>query len=423
MAGTVHTAQAAPELSRVEHEADRFAAGGMLLLRFDPVLEAAFTQETAASRRRQLLRGGLGALIVFDLFLVSDALMAPQHLLRAAIVRLGIVTPLVLLTAFLVSRRREQVYVQEAAASLLCVVANGALLFLHSGMGAATALQAEPGVLLMLLAVNTVLRPDFWIAIASTLLCYGMFLWFLLAYPQVGWVQLWIVGGRVFWFAVLALAAKYTLSRERRLSWLLHLRGRLQSAMLADSNRHLLNLSFTDPLTGVPNRAAYEKRLAELWQRAIEGRETLAAVMVDVDHFKSINDSFGHLYGDRVLQRVATLLEQSLRAEADFVARFGGEEFIVLLPGSTLASAYNVAERIRVLVEVAGSPAISRTDAALPSNTRWSTVSCGVAAMEPGPGDEARILIDRADAALYTAKRTGRNRVSIDTGLRLAQTA
>ena len=326
------------------------------------------------------------------------------------IIRFAIVTPIAAVVALLMQQERR-VAVQEACAAMLCVIGTAAVLSMHLGVSPSISLQAEPELLVLLMAMNALLRPDFWTAVVATCVCYAELLLFLMHDQQLSMRQELNMGGRVFWFAVLALATNYALSREQRFSWLQQLRNNTQRQMLAETNRELLNLSFTDRLTGLPNRMAYDKRLHEVWENALENKEPVAAVMVDVDHFKSINDSFGHLYGDRVLQRVAKLLEQSLRVETDFVARFGGEEFVVLLPGSDLASGAQVAERIRMLVQVAGSPAVMRTDAPAPENTRWSTVSCGVASVMPMPGLDPKWMVNAADAALYRAKQTGRNRV------------
>ncbi len=112
-----------------------------------------------------------------------------------------------------------------------------------------------------------------------------------------------------------------------------------------------------------------------------------------------------------------------MRVEADFVARFGGEEFVVLLPGTTMETAVQVAERIRTLVQVAGSPAPIRGEAPMPANVRWSTVSCGVAITYPRSGDDPSGVVHAADAALYTAKQTGRNRVCAGSPLAVSVAA
>ena len=411
------------DLHQVEQEADRLIAGRNLCLRFPPALEGVFSEERLTIRQRQLTRMGLLALIVFDMFLVGDHLLLRDHLLRAVVVRLGVVTPLVLVSLLALQKRRVRAVTQEWGAAALCVIGCAAVLFLHHGVGPAASMQAIPSLLLMLLAMNALLRPDFLVAIAGTSCCCAMYFVWVLPNPLLHWDQRLTAGGQVFWFATMSLFANYALWRETRFSWLLQMRGRIQRQMLAEANRELLNQSLHDQLTGIPNRAAYDRRLPELWEEAINTGESIAAVMVDVDYFKQINDSFGHLYGDRVLQRIANLLEQAMRAEMDFVARYGGEEFVVLLPGSTLEAGVQVAERIRKLVEVAGSPAVSRGEAPLPTDVKWSTVSCGVAAITPTASDDARALIDAADAALYVAKQSGRNRVCTTGTLTLVRLA
>ncbi len=411
------------DLHQVEEESDRLIGPRNLRLQFTPALELTFNEERSASRQRQMTRMGLLSLIVFDMFLVGDYLSVPGYMVRALVIRLGVVTPVVLASFLLLRRRQVSAFTQEVAAALLCTLCCAAILLLHHGTGPGAFAAAEPSMLVLLLAMNTLLRPDFLVAILGTSCCWTMYVLWVLPNGLFPLSQRLSAVGEVFWFGALSLLANYALSRETRFSWLLQMRGRIQRQMLAEANRELLNQSLHDHLTGIPNRAAYEKRLPELWEQAIQGSESIAAVMVDVDHFKQLNDSFGHLYGDRVLQRIANLLEQGMRAEMDFVARYGGEEFVILLPGSTLESGVQVAERIRVLVEVAGSPAVSRGEAPLPPDVKWSTVSCGVAAITPTAKDDARTLIDAADAALYLAKQSGRNRVCTTGTLTLVQTA
>ncbi|MFO1425885.1 MAG: GGDEF domain-containing protein [Steroidobacteraceae bacterium] len=153
-----------------------------------------------------------------------------------------------------------------------------------------------------------------------------------------------------------------------------------------------------DSLTGLANRAAFEERLAEevsRWQRA---PIPFAVLFWDIDHFKAINDNFGHAAGDRVLREVARCFQARLRA-SDFVARVGGEEFVALLAGTPPQGAMKVADDVRLSV------------AALRMHFRGTpvpvTVSCGVTELRAG--DTTEIVIDRADSALYSAKKHGRN--------------
>jgi len=155
-----------------------------------------------------------------------------------------------------------------------------------------------------------------------------------------------------------------------------------------------------DVLTGVLNRNAIMKVLASGIVTGQTG--TVAVIMCDIDHFKQINDTYGHLVGDEVLRNVAGVLGISLR-EADALGRYGGEEFIIVLPGCHLSAALGVAERIRRMVE---STAII-TDA----DRINVTMSFGVTCLQNGSEDDAERFLKAADMALYCAKNNGRNRV------------
>ncbi|HEY6101244.1 MAG TPA: diguanylate cyclase [Anaeromyxobacter sp.] len=171
------------------------------------------------------------------------------------------------------------------------------------------------------------------------------------------------------------------------------------------TGRHLeelARLARKDPLTGLPNRRALEEELARAAARALRAGTPLSAAVLDVDHFKQVNDRHGHAAGDAVLAAVAARAAAALRA-GDLLARIGGEEFAVLLPGAELARAAEAAERIRAAV--AAEP-LAAGGLALPV-----TVSLGCAALLPGEGDGSALLA-RADAKLYEAKRTGRNKVA-----------
>lgn len=165
---------------------------------------------------------------------------------------------------------------------------------------------------------------------------------------------------------------------------------------LERANTRLAEMAVIDPLTGTQNRRALEQALAREWARCGDHNLPLAALMIDVDHFKRFNDHHGHLEGDRVLIDVAALLRTDLNMPVEILARYGGEEFTVLLPGATPDVAVRRAELLREAVE-RGRVGV--------------TVSIGVAVVWPGRDDAPTSLLRRADQALYEAKRLGRNRV------------
>ncbi len=183
----------------------------------------------------------------------------------------------------------------------------------------------------------------------------------------------------------------------------------LQSALeqrereLSTANAQLLVMSSTDVLTGVANRRSLEERLHEMWEHSQRLHEPLSLVMCDIDHFKRVNDQYGHQAGDAVLQQFAKLLADEAR-EIDKVGRYGGEEFVLLLPGTVLDAAVTFAERIRNCVE---KHEFTYGD----GQTLHRTMSCGVAAWPHPLVTDPEALIKAADDALYVAKETGRNRV------------
>jgi len=179
---------------------------------------------------------------------------------------------------------------------------------------------------------------------------------------------------------------------------------RLQQAM-ADKEK-LERLATFDSLTGLYNRRAILGKLRELINLANRYKEDFSLSMLDIDHFKKVNDRYGHLTGDDVLEKVAALIRGNIR-DTDIAGRYGGEEFIIILPQATLSSAWVVAERLRSIIEQA-----EMKDPA--GNVFAITVSQGLAGWERG--EDAHSLISRSDEALYKAKEKGRNRVQILLG-------
>ncbi|GIX46436.1 MAG: diguanylate cyclase response regulator [Candidatus Tectimicrobiota bacterium] len=167
---------------------------------------------------------------------------------------------------------------------------------------------------------------------------------------------------------------------------------------------HAWRLAHTDGLTGLFNRRALQERLQQEVERANRYRRPLSLVMIDIDFFKHYNDTHGHLQGDTVLVEVALLLRQRSRA-ADFVARYGGEEFAIILPETACPNAVRFGERLRAAVARRRFPG----EDCLPGGRL--TISVGVASHRPLGTREA--LLQAADAALYQAKRQGRNRVCL----------
>ncbi|MGE3275349.1 MAG: diguanylate cyclase [Vicinamibacterales bacterium] len=194
-----------------------------------------------------------------------------------------------------------------------------------------------------------------------------------------------------------------------------------RNRQLEDANKSLRRLATLDGLTGIANHRHFREFLDVEWRRALRDRSVLSILMIDIDYFKTYNDSFGHQAGDDCLRRVADAMARAVGRPGDLVARYGGEEFVAVLADTDADGAYVVAERLRDRVEALRIPHPRSLCG------RWVTVSCGAATVFPSRDLQPDELVGEADRALYRAKREGRNRVVLppvvpDTPMAVGQT-
>lgn len=209
-------------------------------------------------------------------------------------------------------------------------------------------------------------------------------------------------------------AQKRALLMERKANVTLEKRVQERTDELERANEQLKAISLTDGLTRIANRRRFDEKLEDEWKRAQRHGHPVSLLMLDIDHFKRVNDELGHLVGDDCLTEVAALCAAEVQRSGDLLARYGGEEFSILLPATPEEGAVRVAERVRQAV--ARSPVHSGERVA-PVNL---TISVGVACLVPDPDTEPQELIRQADEALYAAKESGRNRVMVARDFRAA---
>ena len=174
--------------------------------------------------------------------------------------------------------------------------------------------------------------------------------------------------------------------------------------MMLDQLRTIKKLSMIDLLTDLPNRRSFEERIESEWARASREQKTISILMIDVDRFKNFNDAFGHLLGDSVLQSIANVFNQTLKRPGDFAARWGGEEFVILLPDTDSNGALDIAEQIRKRTEEMEVSDINTPKGKI-------TISVGVNTHKHGQSGTIYDFLSGADTALYKAKDLGRNKV------------
>ena len=378
---------------------DREIQGGFRLLRFSPRLENHHEEETRSSRELYMVRTAQLAIILFNLFLATDYLMIPDVFRIALYGRCCIVTPMFLAFWFVVSRRPPRL-IREGVASLSTILSVFVAMTIGGLSRSPDMVVYQTGNVLILVFSAVVLRLP--IRYACVTMLAGLIVQVSIASHVAGMTPQSSVYTIVFFVtaSIFLLAAAYTLEREQRRSYLLDLRNRML-------NERLERISRQDALTGLWNRRYLETVVAESWGRAATTPIDMAAILVDIDHFKAFNDSYGHLEGDQCLKRLAACLEVALAGDdRASVVRFGGEEFVIFIENVSVEFAMRVAERIGAEIKAAAIP-----HPALGAG-RIVTASLGVATGS-APGLSMSQLVAKADDALYRAKRAGRNCIRV----------
>jgi diguanylate cyclase (GGDEF)-like protein len=362
-----------------------------------------------ANDRRTLDAGRIGrALIWFatwwGLVPVVEAAAIHAASVWAVLAHVGLVLPWALFVAMRVGElsRRERADVVAAGVMLLAVMVT-LLVDHHETDGDHRLFDAV--AVLPLVHLGLFVRPRPGVAFATVALGLAAYWAAALGCEQSDVAEIGmavVLSGVVVVAFVAGLAHQTELDRSHRA----RIRAELAAHRLTHRADELRVLSEVDPLTGLANRRSIGMRLPVLAERSQSEAETVAVMMIDVDCFKQFNDLYGHQAGDRCLAAVARVVGDQVRRRDDLSGRFGGEEFLAVLPGADLVVAQRVGERIRQAVERLAIPHREGTTGGV------VTVSIGCAA---GVVDEALPFADilgKADVELYVAKRAGRNRVS-----------
>ena len=374
-----------------------------------PELERRYRAATWRGRSRGT-RTWLVVVAIIDLLcLAIDRVVMPEYLLQCVIARGLLLTPLYLGAAVLLMRPRARwvAGIAVCAPAVALVLVGG---YLGSLIGGVHGERYWMAGLFASFAATIVANVQFRYTVLQAMLSLLAFEALLLgraghsivenAIDQIEFVAYYPA------CILVALDVRRWLERMHRRNFLLALRDELRVQELAAANARLTVLCNTDALTDVANRRFFDEALARTWSAAAAANEALGVMMVDVDHFKILNDVAGHGEGDRCLQAIASAVKANIRPGTDLVARYGGEEFVVILAGADRHAALAIAEQTRTAVERLGleNPGLT--------GRRRLTVSVGVACVRPGRTRLSRTqLVRAADEALYVAKQTGRNRV------------
>lgn len=395
----------APVRAEESRQIDQLLSAGFPWLHFPHALERRFQQDCAEQRLRALMINGVLVAVFFNWMLVSDWCMVPDVFDQALKLRVFVFTPATIACLFLVIFVPSPL-LREWSTFVWGVGASAISLYVSTASQDAYAPSYLISFVPIVVFANSVARMRFFPALMLDIVVLGMYAKGVSAFPQLSLpvmipATLTLVSAIVF-----TLYGCYTLERDERQNWLLHLRESLLLRELEQANAHLDAVSRTDMLTEMANRRHFDEYLQQVWDHARQDGSEISLMMIDVDHFRAYNERYGHLDGDACLKDIAAALKRRLRRPGDLIARFGGEEFIVILAGTPLATAASAAERVRQGVEN-----MNRLHATSPTKP-VVTISIGVSCLRPNaPHASPAQLISAADQALYQAKSRGRNRV------------
>jgi len=379
---------------------DQALAAPGLRLRFPEPIEAQFESETGAARSRMLVRQGVAALLIYNALLFLDFFALGEIFWLAVLVRVGLFGGVmaVLLT---VVRRNPSARVREGLLAMSGLVAGAGVLILVLASSSPMRGNYRDGIMIVILFVVALQHLRFSFAVPTTL---GLLALHAASILGVDTIPLHDKLAAIFMTQVLAafaLYADFTSEKSERHMWLRAFRDRLRAAGFEE-------LAAADPMTGLGNRRALEQWLGQL-QTKRQGA-LISMVVVDIDYFKSYNDTFGHMQGDECIRRISGILADEARADEGRAFRFGGEEFVIVLVGRDPEETHAIAERMRLAVARASLP---RKTKAGPDHV---TCSFGFAIDLLVPDSDLTALLTEADFALYAAKKAGRNCVMPEPG-------
>lgn len=380
----------ATTLADIEHE----VASGVRRLRFKGALEARYQADTRQRRLQFLTSIGISGAVVYNLFILSDWLSLHDVFGYVAMGRLCLITPMIIGFLLLARRLSSRCHIEILSATGT-IMASLMPLVVMMYSDSPYQLHYQLGMLLLMVYCTMIQQLPFVHATVSMLLMLAIL---LITTHLAGFMDpvTWRANALLYSSTVLLLLmASYFLERGTRMSYLFLLKGKLLQAQLFDMAR-------IDPLTQLFNRRYQGEVTSLVWEQAQAEPLWVTAILIDVDHFKMFNDSYGHMQGDSCLKSISDAVRQVAEAAGAVSFRFGGEELLVLKVGGDMQWNARVAEHLRDAVWNLRIPHPKLGDG------ECVTISVGVASAL-APTVTADALLGAADQALYQAKAEGRN--------------
>ncbi len=387
------------------NDVEKALSQGFAWLRFPRGLEARFLVDKAENRLLLAMMAEVAMVMVFPMTLIADWYMTPDVIRLSAALRL-IAYPCITLAGLQLMRTLRIPALNEWLMAGNAILTIGMEIIV---LGSSHAPWAMAGVVILnLIAVCTCSIARFWPSTLTCLCAFAAHTHLVNTLPDpTGGALPFCTSLLLLTSSSFALYGNYKLEHGERMAFLLGLREARLDADLLAAHAHIQRIATTDALTGLANRHSFDTFLGAGLTRAQTQGLPLALLMIDIDYFKRYNDLHGHQAGDACLVKVAHALSQSLRRTGDLVARWGGEEFMVIMVDADANAASAAAERMRLAVQALNLP-----HPGSPCG-KVVTVSMGLCAAAPDQHTLAQTLCALTDEALYRAKAQGRNQVCI----------
>ncbi|GAB6887370.1 GGDEF domain-containing protein [Desulfothermus okinawensis JCM 13304] len=363
-----------------------------------------YQEERFKQREKEFVVMGILGIILYNLFIFADYIMLPDVWEKSLFIRLGVVTPLMILG--IVSQRisflRKRI---DFLLSILIILVSASIIFMLFLSHHKNVLHYYSGIVLVVICGNIVFRFNFKCALFSSFsvcLLYGLSSPFIMkGHGDIIFnSNLVLISG-----AIMSLFGSYYLEKEDRIKFLLNQKLMSERHELKEINILLEKKVKRDPLTTLYNRDFFYYTFEKEWRNGQRYKYPIGIVFLDIDDFKAYNDNYGHQAGDHVLKMVAKALAKNANRFHEIAARYGGEEFVLLLPHVSLEECLKLAEKVRREVRELGIEHGFSTHGVV-------TVSIGVCSVIPRTNLKKEDLLLAADQAMYNSKKMGKDRVT-----------
>ena len=373
-------------------------------LLFPKKIESLFKKSFFDSEKYKNILFILIGLFFFNIFAFMDKLMVNDIYIFAWKLRFFLITPASFISVFVIYFTKRP-FVMDFVLTFILILAAASLLFIINKSGSSLVAQYHAGIFVVCLAGLLIFKISFFYKIFFSLLLIAVHLLFFEFNQNIHYYSKINIITVLFSLIIVSLIAAAERESNYRKAFIFGLLREITTYSLEKKNKFLKKISNRDELTGLSNRRFFKKHITRLITPIGNGLFPIALLYADLDNFKVYNDTYGHLNGDECLKKVAGILKKFTKRKLDLPARFGGEEFLIILPFTGRDEAVLIAEKIRKGVE---DLQIKNKNAPF---SDFITLSIGISLLNK-EGSDVETAINQADQALYKSKNSGKNTVS-----------